>query len=278
MNELLVALALLVPAPGQADLQADWFARHTAALEVRAEQGLLALGRVPGADQPATLTWTAPDGTVYTLSVVITGVTVTPPPKPPPPPLPLGLTASPGAFGAVVLGEARRLVVTITNTGPQTVRLDSDGPNGPEFTRDPANVEIRTLLPGQSGEWAFLFRPIGAPGERESAAVWKATSQQNVPVSVPLTGTALAAPVPPPPPPPGEPLIRGYLRDEDTLTLTGEGFGTTPGRVLLTGFSVPVLEWSDTLIRVRPLGTGMVTVWTATGAYVSQCPVTPPPP
>ena len=96
-------------------------------------------------------------------------------------------------------------------------------------------------------------------------------------VAVPLSATATGSA---PPPAATEPVLRGY-RDERgeplrrlpwgaVVTVQGERFGAAPGRVLMAGFAIPVLAWSDTEIRCRVLGNGPLTVWRADGQWVTQ--------
>lgn len=94
-----------------------------------------------------------------------------------------------------------------------------------------------------------------------------------------ISGTLTVKPVPAPntageTPSAFAPLVRNRALTETTLTLTGRGFGETPGAILVNYLEVPALQWDDRAIVAdisgarRPVGSYSVKLagedtWTA---------------
>jgi hypothetical protein len=176
--------------------------------------------------------------------ITLTGVaTVTvEDPTPPPPPDPLALSYLTMAPSVVAPGGSATVGVVLTRAAGQAVpiALKSAAPDGQV-------AASMTIAAGQSAGTAAVTTSSSITTEKLIGIVATLNGQSK---SANLTVRPGALPPPPPPPPtplgPVTPAVDRAAWDGRAVTVTGVGFGTTPGLIWWGGYPCVVLRWSDT--------------------------------
>jgi hypothetical protein len=136
-----------------------------------------------------------------------------------PTPVPVGpvFTPSPSplAFGSVVVGQTKTAILSVTNTGDQSLTVDSEpiqGTNAAEFNRAAGtNVNPVTVAPGTAASYPFAFYPAGVGSKIASASFVTNVGTRLIP----LTGTGT---LPPPPPVTTTKDVRDFGAKGDGMT------------------------------------------------------------
>lgn len=99
-------------------------------------------------------------------------------------------TPSSLAFGSVQIGNAAKLMVTLTNAKSGTITVNSDVVNGAGFSVQGLPLPL-SLTPGQSFTFAILFSPQSAGSV--SGSFQGVNPSNYINVSIPLNGTGTTA-------------------------------------------------------------------------------------
>ncbi len=115
------------------------------------------------------------------------------------------ITPTSGEFGQVTIGAAtgssRQFQISAggTNDYLPLKGVSVSGPDAGDFriSSPPCDAYLRTLIPCRV---TVDFKPAsGSPGQRRASLDFDVFTTSDGPTSIPLTGTAVAAPIPPPP-------------------------------------------------------------------------------
>jgi hypothetical protein len=104
----------------------------------------------------------------------------------------LQLSANPSAlaFGNVTQGSSSKQSVTLTNTGNSSVSVSNLAPTGSYFSISGLSVPV-SLASGQTATFSVAFAPNTSGSFTGSVSV--ASTASNSPLSIPLSGTGVAA-------------------------------------------------------------------------------------
>lgn len=239
MNALLIAALIAAPAPSREQILRD---RAGAAANRREAEARV---KLPGATEslqiPVTGKGVDGKGNVYTFSGVVTLQIDTP--LPPPPPLTTKLTGIRNPETAILVTTAapgQRLVLEGELLTSETILVAIGG-------------ERATVTRAAAGMIEFIVPPVPEGKPPVLILYWLVNNNWVEKGRLPLTVKAAPTPTPTPTPtPPGDsPRVDSIQSSGEQVTITGSGFGTAPGRVLLDKLPVLVLTWDETRITGR---------------------------
>jgi hypothetical protein len=202
---------------------------------------------------PVDTTFLGSDGVQYRLSGTLTLAPVTAPPPPPPPPSNLTINYVTDSPVRPVLGGTSTVTVVMTGTAavdtPMAVKITDTAVTGP----------TSVTLPAGASQVSFPVRWVTAVSVERFAAIYVTLGTVSKTANIILS--ASTTPTPTPVPGAVNPIINDFLNADGSparvlvygqeVRITGQGFGTTPGKVIWIGAPVQIVSWTDTEVRVR---------------------------
>jgi len=149
-------------------------------------------------------------------------------------------------FGSVAPNQFATLQLTVSNTGTGDLQISAITEPAAPFSKLNDSCSGQTLAAGGSCKLNFRFAPT-ANGEVSSSVDISSNDSANAMVTVTLTGTGSDTPLPLQ----FDSLSSGDLGAGGELTLSGHGFTTAKGKLLIGPKRAKVVTWSDSSIAAK---------------------------